>query len=76
MNAESAVEAEPDVVLMLTKCVESIGGESAIWRLPGIKLTPAGKNKKIIIMDDLLLLGFTGRLGDAAIELAKKLYRR
>ena len=75
INAEAVIAGRPDIILMLTNGIKSIGGPSSVWNLPGLKLTPAGKNKKIIIMDDLFLLGFTGRLGDAAVHLAKELSR-
>jgi iron complex transport system substrate-binding protein len=37
--------------------------------MPGLAQTPAAKNKKIIVMDDLLLLGFGIRLPEALQQL-------
>ncbi len=74
MSAEAVVEAEPDVILALTRGLESIGGEKGLLEQPGIPLTPAGKNERIATMDDLLLLGFGPRLGTAVKRLTKKLH--
>lgn len=74
MSAEAVVSAEPDVILMLTRGLESIGGVDGLLEQPGLPLTPAGKNRRIVAMDDLLLLGFGPRLGTAVKQLIKKLH--
>jgi iron complex transport system substrate-binding protein len=74
MAAEAVVSAEPDVILMLERGLESIGGVDGLLEQPGIELTPAGKNRRIVAMDDLLLLGFGPRLGTAVTRLTKKLH--
>ena len=74
MSAEAVVEAAPDVILALTRGLESIGGTKGLLEQPGIPLTPAGKQKRIVAMDDLLLLGFGRRLGTAVQRLTKKLH--
>ena len=73
MTSEAVVAAAPDAILMLSRGVDSLGGDAKILELPGIALTPAGKNKALIVMDDLKLLGFGPRLGEAVLELTKKL---
>ena len=69
MTSEAVVAAQPDVILMLSRGVGSIGGEAKVFDLPGIALTPAGKNRRVLVMDDLKLLGFGPRLGEAILEL-------
>jgi len=73
INSEAIIAAAPDVILMTARGLESIGGIDAVAKLQGISLTPAGKEKKIIAMDDLLLLGFGPRTGQAVQELATKI---
>ena len=73
MTSEAVIAAKPDVILMLSRGVESIGGDDKVLALPGISFTPAGKNKKYVVMDDLKLLGFGPRLGEAVLELTKQL---
>ena len=76
MTSEAVVAAAPDAILMLARGVDSIGGDNKILDLPGIALTPAGKNKNLIVMDDLKLLGFGPRLGDAVLELTQALKKQ
>ncbi|WP_263787719.1 heme/hemin ABC transporter substrate-binding protein [Salinibacter grassmerensis] len=74
MSAEAVVGAEPDVILMLTRGLESIGGVEGLMEQPGIPLTPAGERDRVVAMDDLLLLGFGPRLGTAVTRLTEKLH--
>ncbi|MFP4228586.1 MAG: hemin ABC transporter substrate-binding protein [Salinivenus sp.] len=74
MSSEAVVSAEPDVILMLDRGLESIGGVDGLLEQPGIPLTPAGENRRIVSMDDLLLLGFGPRLGTAVKRLTTKLH--
>ena len=73
MNAEAIIQASPDYVLFTQRGLESIGGVDAAASLSGIAQTPAGQNKNIIAVDDLLLLGFGPRVSEGAIELSKAL---
>lgn len=76
ITAEAVVTANPDVILMLDKGLSSIGGIEGVLKLPGVAVTPAGKNKRIIAMDDLYLLGFGPRLGQAVRDLTQHLYKK
>ena len=71
MNAEAMIKASPDYILFTQRGLESIGGVEAAAKLNGISQTPAGQNKKIIAIDDLLLLGFGPRTSQGALELSK-----
>lgn len=70
LTAEAVVAAEPDVILMFTDGLESLGGEAGLLEIPGIADTPAAENGRIITMDGLFLLNFGPRIGEAAKELA------
>ena len=74
LTSEGAVAAAPDVILLMDKGLESIGGPEAVWQLPGLALTPAGRQKRVISLDGLMLLGFGPRLGQAALALNQALY--
>lgn len=74
LTAEGAVAAAPDFILVTSRGLEASGGVEGLLKQPGIALTPAGKDKKVIAMDDLLLLGFGPRVGQAAKELCEKLH--
>ena len=74
LTAEAAIAAAPDVILMLDSGLESLGDIEGLLKAPGIALTPAGKQRRILTMDGLFLLGFGPRTGQAAQDLANKLY--
>ena len=74
LTSEAAVAAAPDLILIMDSGLESIGGAQGLWQLPGLALTPAGKQGRVLSMDGLLLLGFGPRLGQAALALNEALY--
>ncbi|HMP76250.1 MAG TPA: ABC transporter substrate-binding protein [Kiritimatiellia bacterium] len=75
LTAEAVVESAPDVVLVTSSGLAGLGGEAALWAVPGMKATPAAKQGRAVAMDDLLLLGFGPRLPEAAKTLHQLLYR-
>ncbi|WP_169567499.1 heme/hemin ABC transporter substrate-binding protein [Sneathiella limimaris] len=73
LTPEAAVKYAPDYLIVSTSSLQSVGGIEKFLELPGLALTPAGQQKKVVDMDALLLLGFGPRTVDAAIELNRKL---
>ncbi|HEY5704687.1 MAG TPA: hemin ABC transporter substrate-binding protein [Terrimicrobiaceae bacterium] len=74
LTAEAAAAAAPDFILVTSRGLESSGGVEELLKLPGLALTPAGKAKRVIAMEDSYLLGFGARLGQAAKELCDRLH--
>lgn len=74
LTSEAAVSAQPDVILMTTRGIEDAGGIDGVLAHPGLTLTPAARNRRVIAMDDLYLLGFGPRLGKAVLDLCEELY--
>ncbi|MCE2449668.1 MAG: hemin ABC transporter substrate-binding protein [Candidatus Latescibacteria bacterium] len=74
LTSEAAVAAAPDVILLMDSGLESIGGAQGLWQLPGLALTPAGQQGRVLSMDGLFLLGFGPRLGQAVLALNQALY--
>lgn len=74
LTAEAAVQAAPDVILLTRMGLEGLGGTNALWQVPGLKETPAGQHARVVVMDDLLLLGFGPRLPDAVRKLQALLH--
>ena len=74
LTSEAAVAAAPDLILLMDSGLESVGGAQGLWQLPGLALTPAGQQGRVLSMDGLLLLGFGPRLGQAALALNEALY--
>lgn len=73
VSAEALAAMAPDVILTTTRTQAQLGGENFLDSVPGMNLTPAGQNKRVIVMEDLYLLGFGPRVGEAVVELADKL---
>jgi len=73
LTPESLVQGNPDVILMFDSGIQSLGGINGILKVPGVEQTNAGKNKKVITMDGGLMSNFGPRIGEAALELNKKL---
>lgn len=71
-TTEALVNANPDIILMFDFGYKSLGGINSILKMPGVMLTNAGKNKKIIEMDGELLVNFSVRLAEAISELNSK----
>lgn len=74
LTPEALATAAPDIILIPARGLQSLGGVEGLLKQPGVALTPAGKKGRIIEMDDLLLLGFGPRLGDAVEQLAQALH--
>lgn len=49
---EAMIKMEPDVILVLERVSKSLGGPDAIAKTAGIAQTPAGKNHRIIEMEE------------------------
>jgi iron complex transport system substrate-binding protein len=71
LTAESLANLNPDVLLVMTKGLESVGGIDGLIKLPGIAQTEAGKRKAIIDVDDSLMLSFGPRSYSLLNELTK-----
>jgi iron complex transport system substrate-binding protein len=74
LTAEAAIAAAPDIVLITTEGLETIGGADRLWARPGLALTPAGKTRRVVALDALYLLGFGPRLPQAVKDLAERLH--
>lgn len=72
-TTEALVKANPDVILMFDFGMSSLGGADAILKMPGVKLTNAGKSNRIVQMDGPLLINFGVRLDEAITQLNQKL---
>ena len=70
LTAESLARMNPDVLLVMTKGLESVGGVDGLIKLPGVAQTTAGKNRTVIDVDDSLLLSFGPRTPSLLNQLA------
>jgi iron complex transport system substrate-binding protein len=70
MTSELLASLNPDVLLVMSKGLQSVGGVSGLVQLPGIAQTAAAKNKRVIAVDDSLLLSFGPRTPDLIEQLS------
>ena len=74
MTDEAVVAAQPDVILITEKSFARSGGIDGVLTFPGVKLTPAGKNRRIVTVSDMYFQGFGPGVGKAVRGLIAKLH--
>jgi iron complex transport system substrate-binding protein len=75
MTAEAIATLNPDVFLVMSKGLESVGGVEGLTALPGVAQTQAGKNRAIVAVDDSLLLSFGSHSYSLLAALAQSVER-
>lgn len=71
LTPEAVITAAPDVLLITRQGLAQMGGREALLSRPGLALTPAAGEERIIALDALLLLGFGPRTVEAALQLTE-----
>ncbi|WP_165985956.1 ABC transporter substrate-binding protein [Streptomyces sp. YIM 98790] len=61
LTSEALAAAAPDVILVMRKGLESVGGVDGLLEIPGIAQTPAGTDRRIAVVEDGMLLGYGPR---------------
>lgn len=74
LSPEAAVAAAPDVLLIGERSLDLLGGMEGLLAIPEVALTPAAQNRRVVVMDTLLLLGFGPRTAEAAVALGRELH--
>lgn len=74
LTPEVAAAAAPDIILTTASSLQAAGGVEGLLATPGLAETPAGQAGAVVALDDLELLGFGPRTGQAVAELAKALH--
>ncbi len=74
LTSEALVKAAPEVILMTTSGLESVGGIEGMVAIPGVGQTPAGQTRRIITVEDGLLYSFGSRTAVALASLINQIY--
>lgn len=74
ITAEALVAAQPEVLVLLSAGLESIGGVEGLLEIPGVAQTPAGQSGEIVDFDDLYFLGYGPRTGQALEDLMRAIH--
>lgn len=73
ISAETLSSLNPDLFLVMSKGLESVGGLAGFLDLPGVAQTKAGRNKAVVAVDDSLLLSFGPRTPALIAALARSI---
>lgn len=74
LTPEAAIAAAPDVILVTEQGLQAAGGTDGLLKAPGLAQTPAGRARRVVALEALLLLGFGPRLPQAVAALAQGLH--
>lgn len=67
LTSEALAKAAPDVILVMSKGLASVGGVDGLLKIPGVGQTPAGMDRRVASVDDGVLLNFGPRT-DAVLK--------
>ncbi|MDX1947055.1 MAG: ABC transporter substrate-binding protein [Pirellulaceae bacterium] len=75
VNAEALLAIDPDVIVTGTRTVEGAGGMEQFKANPAVSTTSAAQNDRILVFDEMYLLGLGPRAAQAVKELAESARR-
>ncbi|WP_406493728.1 ABC transporter substrate-binding protein [Streptomyces sp. NBC_00846] len=74
ITSEALAKAAPDAILVMSKGLESVGGVDGLVKIPGVAETPAGMDRRIVSIDDGVLLNYGPRTDRVLSELIAQLH--
>ncbi|MEU0377701.1 ABC transporter substrate-binding protein [Streptomyces cyaneofuscatus] len=74
ITSEALAKAAPDAILLMSKGLDSVGGMDGLVKIPGIAETPAGMDRRVVSIDDGVLLNYGPRTDRVLAEIVEQLY--
>ncbi|MEM1333262.1 MAG: ABC transporter substrate-binding protein [Actinomycetota bacterium] len=74
INIEAMIQAAPDVIIIPSAGLESVGGLEGFLEIPGFAETPAGQAGRVLAYDDQYLLGNGPRTPDLLAEMLRDVH--
>ncbi|MEV6393792.1 ABC transporter substrate-binding protein [Streptomyces sp. NPDC051907] len=74
ITSEALAKAAPDAILVMRKGLESVGGLDGLVEIPGVAQTPAGMDRRVVSIDDGVLLNYGPRTDQVLKSLVAQLY--
>ncbi|MFJ5275441.1 hemin ABC transporter substrate-binding protein [Streptomyces parvulus] len=74
ITSEALVKAAPDAILVMSKGLESVGGVDGLVKIPGVAQTPAGLDRRIVSVEDGVLLNYGPRTDQVLKSVVAQLY--
>ncbi|WP_307865962.1 heme/hemin ABC transporter substrate-binding protein [Streptomyces smyrnaeus] len=76
ITSEALAKAAPDVILVMTKGLDSVHGVDGLLKIPGVAQTPAGRHRRIATIDDGVLLNYGPRTDQVLRDLAAQIHAK
>lgn len=76
ITSEALAKAAPDVILVMTKGLESVGGIDGLVKIPGVAQTPAGMDRRVASVDDGVLLNYGPRTDAVLRSLIQQIHAK
>ncbi|MEU3144008.1 Hemin-binding periplasmic protein HmuT precursor [Streptomyces sp. AVP053U2] len=74
ITSEALVKAAPDAILVMAEGLGSVGGVDGLVEIPGVAQTPAGMDRRIISVEDGVLLNYGPRTDQVLTSVVEQLY--
>ncbi|MFF8509480.1 hemin ABC transporter substrate-binding protein [Streptomyces sp. NPDC015492] len=74
ITSEALAKAAPDAILVMSKGLASVGGVDGLAEIPGVAETPAGADRRVVTVDDGVLLNYGPRTDQVLKSLVDQLY--
>ncbi|GGX66694.1 ABC transporter substrate-binding protein [Streptomyces fructofermentans] len=74
ITTEALSGAAPDAILVMSKGLESVGGVDGLVEIPGVAQTPAGMNRRVVAIEDGVLLNYGPRTDRVLTSIVDQLY--
>ncbi|MFH8343524.1 hemin ABC transporter substrate-binding protein [Streptomyces sp. NPDC018045] len=74
ITSEALARAAPDVILVMAKGLESVGGIDGLVKIPGVAQTPAGMDRRVASVDDGVLLNYGPRTDAVLRSLVRQIH--
>jgi iron complex transport system substrate-binding protein len=75
LTPEAMIAAQPDIILVTDQGLKASGGIDFVLKLPGVEQTPAGRKRRVLSQEAMLMLGFGPRLPIAISQLDSAITR-
>ncbi|WKX70007.1 hemin ABC transporter substrate-binding protein [Streptomyces sp. XD-27] len=74
ITSEALVKAAPDAILVMAKGLDSVGGIDGLLKVPGVAETPAGLDRRVVTVEDGVLLNYGPRTDEVLRSIVDQLY--
>ncbi|MFC1418313.1 heme/hemin ABC transporter substrate-binding protein [Streptacidiphilus cavernicola] len=74
ITSEALAQAAPDAILVMTRGLASVGGVDGLLKLPGVAQTPAGRDRRVVSVEDGELLSYGPRTPAVLRSIVDQLY--